>query len=399
MRKFESLDVETNLSALRDSLTSLQVRVDNDKAELVDLELKELKDQVEELRGQAKPQPSEATSEFMRELEQKVLASTAKSLKLENAFDVVKLQASSNVGLNDERFKEIEDKLMKGSDRREKGRIVDRKTFHSSISKFSGAEGEPEIRGFAFQLRQFLSKDDNYIDMMAWLEGIDGEFTPELVKEKRSEVKDWEFDEMDQQFYQILVATAVPKSTAAHKLMALEKRKDVPRGMMAYNDFTRELLGSTASTRTMIANRVRNPAPITSMDDIEVRLLQWEADLEQFEIYEPNKLGETIKMGILKDMVPETVRQVIRQQKPSTLDKLKQVLKDEAKEHRDVMNAKKLRSKGLHVAEGERWAPRPEDSPNDQLDDPLFAWNEQLNFFVPASAEADEQTFAWDTNL
>jgi hypothetical protein len=135
------------------------------------------------------------------------------------------------------------------------------------------------------------------------------------------------------------------------------------------------------------------------MDDIEVRLLQWEADLEQFEIYEPNKLGETIKMGILKDMVPETVRQVIRQQKPSTFDKLKQVLEDEAKEHRDVMNAKKLRSKGLHVAEGERWAPRPEDSPNDQLDDPLFVWNEQLNSFVPASAEADEQTFAWDTNL
>jgi hypothetical protein len=178
----------------------------------------------------------------------------------------------------------------------------------------------------------------------------------------------------------------------------LEKRKGVPRGMMAYHDFTRELLGSTASTGTMIANRVRNPAPITSMDDIEVRLLQWEADLEQFQSYE-EELGETIKMGILKDMVPEAVRQVIRQQKPNTFDKLKQVLKDEAKEHRDLTNSKKLKSKGLHVAEGERWGPRPEDAPNDQPEDPLFVWNAQLNSFVPAPDDADEQTYAWDMNL
>ena len=61
----------------------------------------------------------------------------------------------------------------------------------------------------------------------------------------------------------------------------------------------------------MIANRVRNPAPITSLDDIEVRLLQWEADLEQLTVYE-GAPSDTIKMGILKDMVPESVRQVIR---------------------------------------------------------------------------------------
>ena len=110
-------------------------------------------------------------------------------------------------------------------------------------------------------------------------------------------------------------------------------------------------------------------------------------------------MGETIKMRVLKDMVPEAVRQVIRQQKPNTFDKLKQVLKDEAKEHRDVTNAKKLRSKGLHVAEGERWGPRPEDAPNDQSEAPLFVWNAQLNSFVPAPEDADEQMYAWDMNL
>lgn len=193
---------------------------------------------------------------------------------LSKEFEVVKTQVVANIDFNDEKFKKIDEQMMKGANDR-KGRIVDRKTFHSSISNFSGSEGEPEIRGFAFQLRRFLSKDDHYLDMMAWLEGLEGEFTKEIADAHRTKMKEWQFDEMDQQFYQILVATAVPKSVAAHKLMALEKRKGVPRGMMAYHDFTRELLGSTVSTRTMIANRVRNPAPITSVDDIEVRMLQW----------------------------------------------------------------------------------------------------------------------------
>ena len=399
IRKFDAMNIEETFKHMADAVTRVQVQVTNDKAEFERLELKGIGGKIEELQRQAKPQPTEATAALMRELEEKVLASTVKSLgKLKGEFDVVKLQVTENIGLNDEKFKKIDEQMTKGANDR-KGRIVDRKTFHSSMSKFSGSEGEPEIRGFAFQLRQFLSKDDHYLEMMAWLEGIDGEFTSDIAKAKKTEMEGtWQFDEMDQQFYQMLVATAVPKSTAAHKLMALEKRSGIPRGMMAYHDFTRELLGSTASTRTMIANRVRNPAPITSMDDIEVRLLQWEADLEQFMVYE-GELSSTIKMGILKDMVPEAVRQVIRQQKPDSFDKLKQVLKDEAKEHRDLTNSKKLRSKGLHVAEGERWGPRLEDAPSDQPDEPLFVWNAQLNSFVPALAEAEEQTYVWDMNL
>ena len=73
---------------------------------------------------------------------------------------------TENIGLNDDKFKKIDEQLTKGVNDRN-WRIVDRKTFHSSVSKFSGSEGEPEIRGFAFQLGQFLSKDDHYLDMMA----------------------------------------------------------------------------------------------------------------------------------------------------------------------------------------------------------------------------------------
>ena len=397
IRELESLNIAEKLTALSDELTCMQLQMTKDKTELVqqqrdavgasdqerratnasvemrmetekstcEQELQEVGAKITELQSQGTPQPTEATATLMRELEEMVVASTARSLgKLKDEFDVVKLQVTENIGLNDDKFKKIDEQSAKGANDR-KGRNVDRKTFHSSISKFSGSEGEPEIRGVAFELRQFLSKDDHYLEMMAWIEGIDGEFTKEIAEAKKSEMEGvWQFEEMDQQFYQVLVATAVAKSTAANKLMALEKRSGIPRGMMAYHDFTRELLGSTVSTRTMIANRVRNLVPIISLDDIEVRLLQWEADLEQLTVYEGTP-SDTIKMGILKDMVPKSVRQVIRQQKPDSFAKLKQVLKDEAEEHRELTGAKKLKSKGLHAAEGDRWGPRQEDLPHD----------------------------------
>ena len=143
---------------------------------------------------------------------------------------------------------------------------------------------------------------------------------------------------MDSRTPASVAATAKPKSTASKKLRALEKRKgkDVFRGMVAYHDFTRELLGSTTSTKAVISNRVRNPEAITSMEDVEVRLLQWEADLELLKTYE-SEPSESIRMGILKDMVPESIRQAIRLQKPTTFLALKKVLKDEAKEYRETV--------------------------------------------------------------
>ena len=81
----------------------------------------------------------------MRELEEKLFASTARSLgNLKDEFDIVKLQVTENIGLNDDKFKKIDEQMVKGMDDR-KGRIVDCKTFHSSMSKLSGSEGEPEI--------------------------------------------------------------------------------------------------------------------------------------------------------------------------------------------------------------------------------------------------------------
>lgn len=297
--------------------------------------------------------------EFKNNVETEMQDMAAKGVELEDRVENEVQKMTTMVG------EKGTDRAERNSDK--KGRIIDRKTFHQSLSKISGAGGEPEVRGFTFELRQFLTSDPDYLNMMKWIEKVDGDLTKEVIEQKKLENPDWSWEDMDNQLFSILVAVSIPKSTMASKLMALEKRTDVPRGMTAYHDLTRELVGSTQSPKAFIANRVRNPNPIAAVEDIDVRMQEWEADVASLEIYE-SPLSDTMKMSILRDMIPESVRQVVRMLKPDTMQQLKKVLKDEAKEYREQNGARKLKAKGLHAAEADA-AEKPEG------EEPGYVWD------------------------
>ena len=80
IRKFEAMNIEATFKVMADAVTRVQLQVTNDKAEFERLELKDVGGKIEELQRQDKPQPTEASAELMRELEEKVIASTVKSL-------------------------------------------------------------------------------------------------------------------------------------------------------------------------------------------------------------------------------------------------------------------------------------------------------------------------------
>ena len=167
IKSLEELSIQAKFKDFSNEITRMQLQMTNDKAELEQLqrdavgasdqdrratnasvearmetdnstreqELQEVSAKITELQSQGTPQPTEATATLMRELEEKVVASTARSLgKHKDEFDVVKLQVTENIGSNDDKFKKIDEQLAKGANDR-KGRIVDRKMFHSSISK------------------------------------------------------------------------------------------------------------------------------------------------------------------------------------------------------------------------------------------------------------------------
>ena len=90
---------------------------------------------------------------------------------------------------------------------------------------------------------------------------------------------------MNPKLYQILCDCSLPKSTAQQELMALEGRDSI-RGTYAYWDFTRELTGSTESSKQALAVRVRNPPKAASIEDLDVKIMQWEEDLKSHEHFE-----------------------------------------------------------------------------------------------------------------
>ena len=192
------------------------------------------------------------------------------------------------------------------------------------MSKYGGKGGELEMRNYSFKLRQFLSKDAGYTPMLEYLENMEEEPTFETVKKHiEDHGLEWNLKGLDYQMYSILVASSVPESPAAEKLMALEKREgegggDALRGLMAYWDFSRELLGTSEGSKGMIATRVRSPAQVMSLDDLEVRILQWEEDLRRHEAYEKNKMADSLKLSILKGMVPPSLAATVRLHKPKT---------------------------------------------------------------------------------
>ena len=56
--------------------------------------------------------------------------------------------------------------------------------------------------------------------------------------------------------------------------------------MYAYWDFTRELTGLTESSKQALADRVRNPPKAASIEDLDVKIIQWEENVNSHELFE-----------------------------------------------------------------------------------------------------------------
>ena len=80
-------------------------------------------------------------------------------------------------------------------------RIVERKNFATSVGTFTGKGAEPEIRIFSYKLRQLLNGDENFLQMLAWIEKSD-KLDVETVSAKKSEIGGaWDWKDMDDQLF------------------------------------------------------------------------------------------------------------------------------------------------------------------------------------------------------
>ena len=128
--------------------------------------------------------------------------------------------------------------------------------------------------------------------------------------------------------------------------MALESCSDGTRGIQAYHDFSRNLLGSLDGSRAVIIQRVRYPTTIATVAEIEVRLLQWESDLRKLVVFKEPLPSESVQLSTLRDIVPQELKEMVKNQKPKTSEALKKLLRDEAREQREESIVKKHRAGG-----------------------------------------------------
>lgn len=122
--------------------------------------------------------------------------------------------------------------------------------------------------------------------------------------------------------------------------MALEGRESIRR-MYAYWDFTRELTGSTGSSKQALADRVRNPPKAASIEDLDVKIIHWEEDLKSHELFESGGadggddedgvkkvkmiMPESMKLSTVKKMLPKEVMDVVKLHNPKSYQALRDI--------------------------------------------------------------------------
>ena len=85
----------------------------------------------------------------------------------------------------------------------------------------------------------------------------------------------------------------------------------------------------------------KNTSDEANMDELDVKILQWEADLSRHEAYEEKATSDSMKLSILKGMLPPALTAAVRLHRPRTFGALKILMKEEGKEYREELKTRK----------------------------------------------------------
>ena len=97
-------------------------------------------------------------------------------------------------------------------------------------------------------------------------------------------------------------------------------------------------------------------------------------------------MSDATKVSILKEVIPDSLRQVVRHRKPKDFEELKTSLKEEATEHREATEANEYRAgTSLHQVAEERLEQREEvdQRRGDYGEEETYYWDYVLASFVP----------------
>ncbi len=163
-------------------------------------------------------------------------------------------------------------------------------------------DGKPEtFDNWRFKMHQFLTKDETYVDLLKWIEGLRAEVVPEVV-EQHGKDKGIDMKWYNSQLWAVLTMNCI--GDALGQIKNLEQDTEV-RGVNAWLRVTRDFRGMSAQRLIGLVGRVFAPTRVKRIADVTLALEKWESNLIEYQHHGGTVMPEFAKMYAIRHFVPE----------------------------------------------------------------------------------------------
>ena len=270
-----------------------------------------------------------------------------------------------------------------GSDRDQEARknVWERNGIRDRISKYSNEKEETDFLEMMCDFKKLKKDDGGFLGFLEWLEELQVDVTAKLLEDKAKEpavaAAGWNIPWMNKQLYGVFCEIAIGK---AKSKVVSNKRFVDHNGSLIYRELAREHLSASRSGVVALGTRLTKPTRAT-IEDFEVRLMQWDLEREQYKMITGNDVGE-LPLIYLQDMMPEDVCRRYELEKHNTLkvEDLRAFFRRLIDAHKSAPRGK---GRGLHDLDAERVGreepgERLEEHKGEENDDNL--WNQLCSF-------------------
>jgi hypothetical protein len=206
-----------------------------------------------------------------------------------------------------EEWKSTKDEKEKKADRKD---VTAAKAF-SDLPKFSGKPDQFE--NWRFKMYQYLTKDVNYVKLIAWIEKQTDEPNERTMDEHAANEYGAD-DEFDMKWYNAqlwAVLASNCEGDALGRIRNLENKSET-RGIISWLRITKEYRGMSAQRLIGLGERIYSPIRVKRTQDVPLAVEAWEMSLSEFERHTGQDVPPIAKMWALRKIVTEELEKDLK---------------------------------------------------------------------------------------
>jgi hypothetical protein len=227
-------------------------------------------------------------------------------LTLRGEFEAQEANHVARMAILEQEVMKLQGKLREKESRGGNGRdlFIAKKGF-AALPQFDGkAEKYDDWR---FKVVTFLEMEDNFRELIEWIEKQSKMPTEEELGEWEDEDEERDSKLMNEQLYNFLCLNLKDEALTMVKNMKLKPRVS---GVASWWKFQHDCQALTGQRIQALANAIYKPSRAKKYGDVVVAIERWERDISRFEAA-TGKIAEETKTFSLRQLVPEELDQLI----------------------------------------------------------------------------------------